>query len=87
MTDTEKMLAEANGVQEDIYPSMVEAEIRKKYQIPGAEIAIIRKAVKRLFELTKKTPGEEFMKYYNEVEGIKAALKAELQIGEEEAQE
>lgn len=86
MKDYEIMLAKANGTERQAYEEEVNKQLIAKYP-GGGEIAILRKAIKKLYELTKKTPSEEFMDYYNEAEGIKAALKAELQIGEEEAQE
>ena len=67
------------------YPIKVDQKLKENHK-HGDETAILRKAIKKLYELTKKTPSDEFMAYYNEAEGIKAEVKAALQMETEEAE-
>ena len=71
MNTLEKKLLILNGLQKEEYPTLVDAEIRKRYSI-SAELAILRQ---------RDTKPEEFKAYNDYVEACKAAVKAELEIG------
>lgn len=78
MTDMELMLAKANHVEEEKYPQLVEEEIKKTHKTSGNEIAILRKAIKALADAMNVPLPQEFLDYYNEIEGIKDNVKSEL---------
>lgn len=78
MTDMELMLAKANHVEEEKYPQFVEEEIRKTHKTSGNEIAILRKAIKALADAMSVPLPQEFVDYYNEIEGIKQKTKEAL---------
>lgn len=78
MTDMELMLAKANHVEEEKYPQLVEEEIKKTHKTSGNEIAILRKAIKALADAMNVPLPQEFVDYYNEIEGIKDNVKSEL---------
>ena len=82
MTDIEKMLAEANNVGEEMYPSKVEERVREErdYKIAGNEIAIIRKEIKHLADALAVPLSEEFLAYYSKMEEIKAEVKTDLHL-------
>lgn len=70
MTEIEKKLIVLNNIQKEMYPSLVDAEIRKKYSI-SAELAILRQ---------RDTKPEEFAEYNIYVEQCKSKIKEELEI-------
>ena len=74
----ELMLAKANHVEEEKYPQLVEEEIKKTHKTSGNEIAILRKAIKALADAMNVPLPQEFVDYYNEIEGIKDNVKSEL---------
>ena len=77
MKDLEIMLAKANNVENDLYPPAVNKKLTENHPC-GDEVAILRKT---LYALIHGLPiPAEFESYYNEAEGIKASVKAELGI-------
>lgn len=68
MKDIEKKLIRLNGIQADEYPSLVEAQVRKRYSI-SAELAILRQ---------RDTKPDEFKAYNDYVEACKASVRSEL---------
>lgn len=77
MTDLEIMLAKANGCENDLYAPKVNEQLTENHPC-GDETAILRKT---LYALIHGLPiPAEFEAYYNEAEGIKASVKAELGI-------
>jgi hypothetical protein len=82
MTDLEIMLAKANNVGAEMYPSKVEERVReeKDYKIAGNEIAIIRKEIKHLADALSVPLSEEFLAYYSKMEEIKAEVKTDLHL-------
>ena len=77
MTDIEKMLAQANNVENDLYAPEVNRQLTENHPC-GDETAIIRKT---LYALIHGLPiPQEFEAYYNEAEGIKTSVKTELGI-------
>ena len=70
MTEIERKLIVLNNIQKEMYPSLVDAEIRKKYSISD-ELAILRQ---------RDAKPEEFAEYNAYVEQCKFKIKKELGI-------
>lgn len=70
MTEVERKLIILNNIQKEKYPSLVDAEIRKRYSI-SAELAILRQ---------RDTKPEEFKAYNDYVEACKIVVKKELEM-------
>ena len=71
MDSIEKRLIRLNGVRDEEYASLVEAQIRKRYSV-SAELAILRQ---------RDVKPEEFKAYNDYVEACKSLIKSELGIG------
>lgn len=72
-----------NGLSEERYRQLVAEDVSSKVA-PSEESAILRKAVAYLFEIVAALhPGEinndEFKKYHESVEAIKARNRAEIE--------
>jgi hypothetical protein len=73
-------------LSEDRYSDKVKEGVKKKYPHPEEEIAVIRKAVARIFEIISTLhEGEinnaEFVEYNAIVEQIKAATREDMKNG------
>ena len=81
MTEELKIkLAKANGLTQELYEDNVKADVRKEMSA-DEELAILRKAVAKLFEVVSmlhhdEINNEEFKAYNAEIEEIKSKHKA-----------
>ena len=73
--ETKNKLAKANGLSQELYEDRVKADVRKEMSA-DEELAILRKAVAKLFEIVStlhhdEINNAEFAEYNNLIESIK----------------
>lgn len=72
---TQRKLASANNLSQELYEDKIKADVRKEMSA-DEELAILRKAVARLFEIVSilhpdEINNAEFVEYNNLIENIK----------------